>query len=89
MELCSKSAVFLIRNHQRQLISSQGLLTDMLDLRRVLSGCVSQYRTALGTNIAGLRLMDRIAREKQDAGLFVDDQRMDLMSASAGQTEKK
>jgi U3 small nucleolar RNA-associated protein 12 len=72
LELCTRCSVFLLRCHQSQIVSTQSLLTEMLALQQVLRTSVGSYRMLIGTNVAGLKYMQRMVDENK-GGLWIED----------------
>jgi hypothetical protein len=48
LELCTRCAVFLLRCHQAQIISTASLLQEMLALKHIIRESVGDYRDLLG-----------------------------------------
>jgi U3 small nucleolar RNA-associated protein 12 len=65
LELCTRCAVFLLRCHQAQIISTSSLLQEMLALKQIIRESVGDYRDLLGTNIAGLKYINRLIQSKK------------------------
>lgn len=65
LELCTRCAVFLLRCHQAQIISTASLLQEMLALKHIIRESVGDYRDLLGTNIAGLKYINRQIQSKK------------------------
>ena len=70
-ELPTRCAVFLVRCHFSAIVSTQSLVPEMAELMSVLRGAVSEVREVVGGNIAALRYMQRMAKERERN--FVDD----------------
>ena len=54
-----RSAVYLLRCHQAQLLHTHYLLDEMLELKELISHSINSYRCLVGVNLAGLRTMKR------------------------------
>lgn len=59
IELCTKCAIYLLRCHQAQLLSTHSLLPEMLELHDLISKSINSYRSLVGMNLAGLKNMKR------------------------------
>lgn len=64
IELCTRCAVLLLRCYQQQIITTRSLLDQITALREVLSVSIANYRTMIGTNLAGLKMVSAIAAER-------------------------
>ena len=65
LELCVRCAVFLMRCHQPQILTTQALLEEILSLQKVIRVNINDYRTLIGTNMAGLRYLTNVVEEKK------------------------
>jgi len=65
LELCVRCAVFLMRCHQPQILATQALLEEILSLQKVIRLNINDYRTLIGTNMAGLRYLSNVVDEKK------------------------
>ena len=69
VELCGRVTIMLLRHHMAQISSSihsgelQGLIRQ---LSQLLKTKVGHYRETLGTNLAGLRFIDRSVKRRQE-----------------------
>lgn len=59
MELCTRSALFLLSCHQGRIVASAQLLPELRRLRVVLARAVGDYREVCGSTCAGLRYLLR------------------------------
>eukprot|EP01038_Epipyxis_sp_PR26KG_P018291 gene18291-25738_t len=66
IELCTKCAIFLLHCHHLQIIHTQSLLDDMLALQEILCGYVSDYKSLIGVNNAGLRYLQRTMEQRKE-----------------------
>lgn len=65
LELCVRCAVFLMRCHQPQILTTQSLLEEILSLQKVIRLNINGYRTLIGTNMAGLRYLTNVVEDKK------------------------
>lgn len=65
LELCCRSAVFLLRCHFQQITAARALLPEVAELQAVLRGAVGSYTNLLGTNLAGLQYLGRAVAERK------------------------
>ena len=90
LELCCRSAVFLLRVHFAQIVAARALLTEVSELQQVLRGAVGDYRGMLGTNLAGIRFLSRAEADRKLAfvgmGSGLDDE---PPSSALGQGKRK
>ncbi len=89
IELCTRCAVFLLRCHQPQIVSTQSLLSEMLALKSILSTSISDYRSLVGTNIAALKYSQRILDERKENGLMSSSDLEQAAAAAVALAPKK
>jgi len=71
IELCARCAVFLIKVHNDQITASHSLISEISDLREIITNSLSEYRLIIGANVVGLRMMSRFVEGNRTA-YFVD-----------------
>ena len=71
---------FMVKTHQRQIVSSKLLRTLLGDVRDQLRNTLQSQKTELGYNLAGLRILDRRIGDLGESG-FVDD--LEVMEENA------
>jgi len=70
VELSVRSALFLVRLHYPQIVSSSHQMrSEMAHLRQVIRERVSELRHLVGVNQAGMRFLDHAARSVSSTGL--------------------
>jgi len=89
LELCCRSAVFLLRVHFAQLVSARALVEQVAELQLVLRNAVGEYRTLIGTNLAGLKFMSREIEERKVAGMSFEQVDEHLASQTGDGGKKK
>ena len=65
VELVSRLAVMLVHVHYKQLIATRVLIPELLLLQELLKKQLFEYRTMIGTNMAGMQIMDRIVKSSR------------------------
>ena len=72
VELCVRAAVFILRCHQQQLISTQALAAEVTALQILLRDLIGDYRELVGTNLAGLKYMENSVAEQSTSKISWD-----------------
>ena len=62
VELVSRLAVMLIHVHYKQLIATRILIPEILLLQDLLKKQLLDYKTMIGTNMAGMQIMNKIVQ---------------------------
>ena len=91
IELCARCAVFLIKVHNDQITASHTLISEISDLREIITNSLSEYRLIIGANVVGLRMMSRFVEGNRTA-YFVDFEppnRTEESSSSFSEKSKK
>jgi U3 small nucleolar RNA-associated protein 12 len=88
IELCTRCAVLLLRCHQQQIITTRSLLDQITALRQVLCASIASYRTLLGTNLAGMKMLTAITTEKM-MSFGPSSEELQLSAANSGRSKKK
>jgi len=70
IEMCSRCCVFLLRCHFSQIVSTQSLLEEIAALEDIVRDSVGDFRSMVGTNAAGLKVMARQEDERKSAFKF-------------------
>jgi len=65
VELCSNVAIVLIKNHQNQIIATHTLSVPLRELRRIIKRRLTEYRNAVGYNLAALKVIAQLHNEKK------------------------
>jgi hypothetical protein len=71
-ELCTKCVIFLLKCHQPQILHTQSLLVEMMELQNILCDYIGEYKDLIGMNIAGLKNMNRFYEEKKNDDFAFD-----------------
>lgn len=63
IELCSRTAIFLIKTHQNQLIGYSRMSTPLRELRRLIKVRLTEARDNIGYNLAAIRSIRKSTNE--------------------------
>ncbi|CAM9821395.1 unnamed protein product [Ectocarpus sp. 8 AP-2014] len=74
VELCARCAVFLLRVHQARIVSTGSMVVVLDALRNNLRRQLEASRDVVGRNMAGLRILRRLAEEDKNAYLMESEE---------------
>jgi U3 small nucleolar RNA-associated protein 12 len=86
IELCCRCAVFLLRCHFAQIVSTRSLVQEIQKLQNIMRFNMGSLRDIVGTNLAGLNHMKRTLEQESQQQMGLDDA---LAAASGGVDAKK
>ncbi len=72
VELCCRCAVFLLRCHQPQIVTTRSLIPEIKKLQEVVRLHMGSLRDLIGTNLAGLHHMKRALEQESMQQLGID-----------------
>ncbi|RMD39422.1 hypothetical protein DV735_g5707, partial [Chaetothyriales sp. CBS 134920] len=81
--LTCRVLLFMLKVHQRQIVSSRLMRNELEELRQNLRKTLEHRRRELGFNLAGLRVLGRRVEEMGMEREFVDDNLLDLDEGAA------
>jgi U3 small nucleolar RNA-associated protein 12 len=84
VEICTRTAVFIIKVHQNQIISNRMLSAPLRELRRLLKIRLAESRDAIGFNIAGIRMISKVAMNKKSGFVIGNDEKKTDIWAGLG-----
>ncbi|RMZ78081.1 hypothetical protein DV737_g4008, partial [Chaetothyriales sp. CBS 132003] len=89
--LTCRVLLFMLKVHQRQIVSSRLMRNELEEVRQNLRKTLEQRRTELGFNLAGLRVLGRKVEEMGMEREFVDENLVDteLASGKKGRPKKR
>jgi len=67
IELCAKTAIFLVKTHENQIISNHALIAPLRDLRSLIKRRLEEDRDRIGINLAAMKAVSRAAHERKNA----------------------
>ena len=73
MELCCRCAVFLLRVHFSQIVTTRSLVPEIQKLKSVMRFSMGSLRDMVGTNMAGLQHMKRALEQESLTHLGLND----------------
>ena len=82
VELCSRAAVFLVKSHQNQIIyggtgssnqKNNSISVPLRELRRLLKLRLNEARDTVGYNIAAMRMVIRVSKERKNRYYVPDE----------------
>ncbi|CAB1116366.1 unnamed protein product [Ectocarpus sp. CCAP 1310/34] len=74
IELCARCAVFLLRVHQARIVSTGSMVVVLDALRNNLRRQLEASRDVVGRNMAGLRILGRLAEEDKNSYLMESEE---------------
>jgi U3 small nucleolar RNA-associated protein 12 len=79
VEICARVSVFLVKTHQKQIMTSRSIVVPLRELRRLLRERLSESRDTIGFNLAALRAVARTTASKKEGYLnYNADQTKDI-----------
>lgn len=66
-ELCAKTAIFLVKSHENQIIANHSMASALRELRTLLKRRLMESRDRIGLNLAAMKAITRAANEKKSA----------------------
>ena len=74
VELCSRTAIFLVKtHHQNQLVGHHKMAIPLPELQRLLKLRLSEARDAIGYNMAAIRIIAKVASDYKSRYHIPDD----------------
>jgi len=89
ISLTVRVLLFMLKVHQKQIVSSRLMRNELESLREKLRGTLEARRKEVGFNLAGLRILGRKIAEVEDEREWIDDVEVDAKVANEGKTERK
>ncbi|CAM9454408.1 unnamed protein product [Scytosiphon promiscuus] len=74
VELCARCAVFLLKVHQARIVSTGSMVVVLDALRTHLRRQLEASRDVVGRNMAGLRILGRLADQEKNAFLMESEE---------------
>ncbi|CAM9439987.1 unnamed protein product [Hapterophycus canaliculatus] len=74
VELCARCAVFLLKVHQARIVSTGSMVVVLDALRTNLRQQLEASRDVVGRNMAGLRILGRLADQEKNAFLMESEE---------------
>jgi U3 small nucleolar RNA-associated protein 12 len=87
ISLTVRVLLFMLKVHQKQIVSSRLMRNELEDLRQKLRGTLNGRRKEVGFNLAGLRILGRKLGEIEDDRGWIDD--VDVKGAESEEQRKK
>jgi U3 small nucleolar RNA-associated protein 12 len=72
VEICARVAVFLVKTHQSQIVSTKSLAVPLRDLRHQLRKRLAESRDIVGYNLIAMKLIGRTAQDRKHT--FIGDE---------------
>ncbi|OCT51307.1 putative WD repeat-containing protein [Cladophialophora carrionii] len=87
--LTCRILLFMLKTHQRQIVSSRQMKGMLEDVRAKLRRTLTRQKSEMGFNLAGLRVLGRRVREAAGESEFVDEETWGDAQNAAGQKGQK
>lgn len=76
VELCAKVSVFLIKAHQKAIVSNRAMMTPLRELQTLVRKRTTEIRDTVGFNLAAIRMICRVSNEKKNERLNFEEKTM-------------